>query len=587
MATKDPQPKPIKIDTGGGGGAAAAKKEHPTASPATDQITLRNNLNIQLYSFPEEKWDDPKATTDFALKLKGIIDKLDLSQHQRLPYGARSAGVGGAFQLEGLIYEDIYDVILRLFKLSYLRSSLGGDGLKGSPANEQLAKTDRALVRELLLTLKKFVPLDPSLSMRIASFQKALLADSEKAKREAKEKAASPAPAIPGEGKGTPAKLPSVASPERSSAGPQRRRPLAAAAPFGEAQGEPELASKRLSSVGPALGARQLGDSLQPALNRAGAQLGTGGGDGPADVAASFTPIKVDWRQSDEARQPAGPLVKKDGQSVLDEGQVRKFIKQETSKLIQAQDLLRLQDALARDKQLGYDAEVFRAIIREEQAKQEKAVRDNFIGIDVATVRSIAREETLALKVREQAEVDSVLDAQDKVSAFSVRKLIKDETAFLTGEIDQLKEKQGDLVRYIDNARDLLGEKQRELFARLAKLQADGAAVVHACAQMPKQRDLDHTKRELVSRLEEHRFEQQELIRLMTERNQQNLVLVLDTHEELILKMERLRSAVTEAIDRTDEDIKILKADRLLRDDLNPMLQIGARELPALEAGVP
>ena len=61
-------------------------------------------------------------------------------------------------------------MILRVFKLSYLRSSLGGDSLKGSPANEQLAKTDRALVRELLLTLKKFVPLDPSLSMRIASF---------------------------------------------------------------------------------------------------------------------------------------------------------------------------------------------------------------------------------------------------------------------------------------------------------------------------------------------------------------------------------------------------------------------------------
>ena len=45
------------------------------------------------------------------------------------------------------------------------------------------------------------------------------------------------------------------------------------------------------------------------------------------------------------------------------------------------------------------------------------------------------------------------------MSAFSPRKLIKDETASLRDEIDQLKEKQGDLIRYVDNARDLLGEK--------------------------------------------------------------------------------------------------------------------------------
>ena len=90
-----------------------------------EQISLRNLVNTQLYSLTEKAWQDAKVVTQF----KEAINKLDLRQHQRLPVGSLQAGRGDA-QLEGLVYEDLYGVILSLYRASCLKSQ--GIGLQGA-----------------------------------------------------------------------------------------------------------------------------------------------------------------------------------------------------------------------------------------------------------------------------------------------------------------------------------------------------------------------------------------------------------------------------------------------------------------------
>ena len=134
-------------------------------------------MNSQLYSFPEDAWKDPKVVAQF----KDVVNKLDLKQHPRLPVGSRLEN-GGQAQPDGLVYEDVYEVILRLFRVSYMRSH--GFGLHGAKQTPEQISADRALVTELMGTLKRFVPFDPSLAQHIVSFQKGLQAEVERLKSE-------------------------------------------------------------------------------------------------------------------------------------------------------------------------------------------------------------------------------------------------------------------------------------------------------------------------------------------------------------------------------------------------------------------
>ena len=156
-----------------------------------------------------------------------------------------------------------------------------------------------------------------------------------------------------------------------------------------------------------------------------------------------------------------------------------------------------------------------------------------------------------------------------------VRELIKQETDELARELEHLREQHNHLARLVDNSRALLTREQRDLYVKMAQQQADTAAVVAACAQMPKMRDLDsvkgdieRVKRELVERIEDVRVETVELVRVAEDRNLENFTKVHDNHDDLVRALERIRLGLTKDIAATDEEVKALRKEHVNMADL-------------------
>ena len=93
-----------------------------------------------------------------------------MSAHRKLSASARKPGNKHP---AGFIYEDIYEVVLRLFRTSYLRSlSCNYNGTKmAQPVSAMVVTEDKVLVKEYFRTLSKFMEHDPTLAARIEKFQ--------------------------------------------------------------------------------------------------------------------------------------------------------------------------------------------------------------------------------------------------------------------------------------------------------------------------------------------------------------------------------------------------------------------------------
>ena len=84
-----------------------------------DQVDFRDELNQEIYSFPPEGWSHDDASAGLGVFINEMMLLIDLSAHPKLELGSRQADDN---RPKGFIYDDIYDVVLRLFKISYLRS---------------------------------------------------------------------------------------------------------------------------------------------------------------------------------------------------------------------------------------------------------------------------------------------------------------------------------------------------------------------------------------------------------------------------------------------------------------------------------
>ena len=73
------------------------------------------------------------------------------------------------------MYEDVYDVVLRLFTISYLGSKGSGeDGEKDASITTELKDVHKGLMAEYFKTLNTFMVVDSTLGARIAKFQQQL-----------------------------------------------------------------------------------------------------------------------------------------------------------------------------------------------------------------------------------------------------------------------------------------------------------------------------------------------------------------------------------------------------------------------------
>lgn len=93
----------------------SAKKNTGSKVADAEQIKLRDRLNSEIYSFPDRSWNDQGATKAFLARLSEIITKLDLDAHPRLQTTTSK-------QPLGIVYEDVYEPLLRLFRIYYTRS---------------------------------------------------------------------------------------------------------------------------------------------------------------------------------------------------------------------------------------------------------------------------------------------------------------------------------------------------------------------------------------------------------------------------------------------------------------------------------
>lgn len=73
------------------------------------------------------------------------------------------------------MYEDVYEVVLRLFTISYLGSrGSGADGEKDASITAELKDMHKGLMAEYFKTLNTFMVFDSTLGARIAKFQQQL-----------------------------------------------------------------------------------------------------------------------------------------------------------------------------------------------------------------------------------------------------------------------------------------------------------------------------------------------------------------------------------------------------------------------------
>lgn len=82
------------------------------------QKTVRDELNFEIYSFAASAWLDYEATSGLIFYLNASLNKLDLAAHHRIPEGSSKRHI---HLLDGFIYEDYYNILFRLVKISYMR----------------------------------------------------------------------------------------------------------------------------------------------------------------------------------------------------------------------------------------------------------------------------------------------------------------------------------------------------------------------------------------------------------------------------------------------------------------------------------
>ena len=128
------------------------KQEGSKKTAADDdrrQVKQLKEVNKLLYNFPEESWSNSQATISYANQLNQSLQKLDLSKHKRLPAGSFTKGKDDAGKLKAIVYEDVYEVVLRLFTISYLGSrGCGADGDKDTSITAELKDMHKAMMAE-------------------------------------------------------------------------------------------------------------------------------------------------------------------------------------------------------------------------------------------------------------------------------------------------------------------------------------------------------------------------------------------------------------------------------------------------------
>ena len=98
--------------------APNASGQEATEAISDEQKTLREQVNNKIYSFPDEAWQNDEATLDLGQFINSAFQEIELSAHLRLPTGSSDCTDK---KPDGFIYEDIYAVLEKLLKNSYLR----------------------------------------------------------------------------------------------------------------------------------------------------------------------------------------------------------------------------------------------------------------------------------------------------------------------------------------------------------------------------------------------------------------------------------------------------------------------------------
>lgn len=126
------------------------------------QERFRNVLNEQIYTFDMQKNERPADYLKYVTLLESYMSKIDLSDHLELPPGSYQKG-GGKLP-NGLVYDDINDVLFKIYKVAEFhqlgldRKGLPNPALNTEEVKATAGKTIKIICKHINITANNDSP---------------------------------------------------------------------------------------------------------------------------------------------------------------------------------------------------------------------------------------------------------------------------------------------------------------------------------------------------------------------------------------------------------------------------------------------